>query len=134
MLNRFLESWILVVLCLAALAVGPTVEGTIYPVTTDTKIGHMVPAGKIATRILSGEFEKVRDCSFEDIEWRYSVGGRDVVAQVNFEEGVKVRGEGLHTFGPWYVDIPMDQVKERSRVFAYHRCHWLWLTKTRFYP
>lgn len=109
--------------------VGGEVEGKLFPVAGETTFGLVEPVGAIHSRIY-GDSEKLRDCEFVRLEFRTSGG---TVAPVSFEEGTVDRGAGGFGFGPWLVQMTPEQLSNAT-VTAYHRCHRLWLTQSRWYP
>lgn len=112
--------------------VGGHVEGWLFPVTTLGVITQTQPIGETSTRIW-GHAERLRQCSFEQLIWYLGDRTHHARADLVFEEGTKVRGDGFFDFGPWVVQLTSDQLKDRSFAVVYHRCHPFWLTVTRFY-
>lgn len=117
------------------------VEGDFFPVTNTLHITSITPnrsdIGEYS--IVAGEFDKLRNCAFQSIEWNY-VSGSGRVGQTKviafFEDKPQVReiGEGL-TFKKLYVRLDEYNLKNNSRVAVYHKCHgdWFWQTRTVFY-
>lgn len=112
--------------------VGGEVEGRFSPVVAPAYIERVEPVGRVSTRIW-GWAAKLRTCSFNRLEWRLGDGRSYALVDLEFEEGSKVRGDGRFHFGPWRLHLTPEQLFERSYAVVYHRCHWLWLTRTRFY-
>lgn len=111
---------------------GGAVEGAVNPVVDDVEISKMSPVDAISTRIW-GSFEKLRQCDFLDIEFFLGVPGGASKALVVFEEGAKVRGDGREEFGPWIVQLTPEQIESNSFALVHHRCHFGWITETRFF-
>jgi hypothetical protein len=115
------------------MTIGGGVEGRFFPVVANTHIIHSIPVGETSSRIW-GEADRIRNCSFERIEWRLGTPRRSSLAAVKFEETAKVRDTGKFEFGPWRIALTPEQIHKRSYAVVFHRCHPLWLTETRFYP
>lgn len=113
--------------------VGGEIEGRWFPVTQNTVISQIDPVMGTRSRIW-GSFEIIRDCEFRGLEFYLTNGSKSVLVDLDFEEPSRVRGPGHVGFGPWLVHLTQDQLENRSYAVAYHRCHPLWLTETRFYP
>lgn len=111
---------------------GGQIEGTLFPVVDRTQITRTEPVSEVSTRFW-GEFRKTRDCQFDSIEFYVGEPGKSARVDFRFEEGSKVRSDGFEVFGPWVVQLTQDQIRERSYSVVWHRCHALWLTRTRFY-
>lgn len=106
---------------------GGKIEGMMYPVVTGAHLVGVHYVNATTTRIRVYAL-KQRRCHFHSVDWE-SPGG--VRADVTFEEGLKERGMGLLELGPWLLQMSKVQVDE-SAAWVYHRCHPLWLTRTRF--
>lgn len=113
-------------------AVGGRVEGYFFPVASIGEIVRYEPVGETSTRIW-GASERLRHCSFDHLVWFLGDAQDNSRADVMFEEGTKVRGDGSFSFGPWLVQLTPEQLLSRSFAIVYHRCHLFWLTETRFY-
>lgn len=113
--------------------IGGQIEGRLFPVVDGTTIAISEPVGETRTRIW-GEFDKLRDCQYEGLEFRLGTPGSSIHVDFTFEEGAKHRAPGRETFGPWLVHLTEDQLTNRAFSIVYHRCHPFWLTETRFYP
>ena len=120
------------VLVIFLLSVGPRIEGIIHPVVLPAEITR-IEADRETWSFVWGRSERIRNCSFVRLEWRLGGERYYSVADVEFAEGTRVRGAGDFSFGPWHVQLSPIQLLERSYVIVYHRCHWLWVTETRFY-
>lgn len=113
----------------AIFTVGPFVESRYFPVVRDTRIlnEEAVPAG-VSFFV---RFRKVRRCAFLGLAWYVD----DVRLPVNFElmpeEMPQTRPPGGQFAGPWL--IPTQHTTVGTRAYAYHRCHPLWVTITKFY-
>lgn len=126
-----------VMLVFFAEVVGGIVEGHFFPVTSRAEIREVAAAGQGLTRIW-GEIRKRRDCAFVEVEWWLGVSGRRAagayaVADLEFEEGTRVRASGPFSFGPWRLQLTPEQVLNRSHAIVFHRCHAFWLTETLLY-
>lgn len=113
-------------------AVGGRVEGYLFPVVMPGIIERFEPVGETSTRIW-GRSARLRDCSFDQLVWFLGDDDHSARADLVFEEGTKVRGDGTFSFGPWVVQLTPEQLQDRSYAVVYHRCHIFWLTETRFY-
>ena len=111
---------------------GGRIEGHFWPVVRPGVISAHSPVGETRTRFW-GHASRLRNCSFDHIVWFLGDPVDQARADLAFEEGTKVRGDGAFTFGPWVVQLTPDQLFHRSYAIVYHRCHPLWLTETRFY-
>ncbi|WP_373636637.1 hypothetical protein [Yoonia sp. BS5-3] len=112
--------------------VGGRIEGYFFPVTEIGVIETHEAVGETWTRIW-GRSRRLRHCSFDHLSWYLGRGAENSRADLIFEEGTKLRGDGHFGFGPWLVQLTPAQLFERSYAVVYHRCHPLWLTETRFY-
>tara|TARA_Y100000296_G_scaffold72628_1_gene89189 strand:- start:905 stop:1333 length:429 start_codon:yes stop_codon:yes gene_type:complete len=108
-------------------------EGRLFPVVRDVQLKVVGPVNAAYTRI-SGTFEKARDCEFQKIEFRLGKPGASVLLDLEFEEGSKVRPEGVHQWGPWVLHATPAQIENNVFALVYHDCHGLFPTITRFYP
>ena len=115
-----------------AISIGGVIEGKFYPVVKPADIQRVEPAGDVSTRIW-GRAVRLRNCSFQRLEWRLGTEAAFSVVDLDFEESSKVRNSGRFQFGPWRLHLTPDQLSERSYAIVFHRCHRLWLTQTRFY-
>lgn len=113
-------------------AQGGRVEGYLWPVTTTGVVTQHAAVGETRTRFW-GHASRLRNCTFDHIVWYLGDPAHRSRADLTFEEGTKVRGDGVFVFGPWVVQLTPDQLLRRSYAVVYHRCHPLWLTQTRFY-
>jgi hypothetical protein len=110
------------------------IEGNIWPVVRGTQITEVDDDG--VTSVFFGVSEKVRDCSFERIEWFIGdpLGGMRSPVQVIFLDRDKLRPAAPFEFGPWGVRLSEETLREGSFAEVYHDCHPLFPTVTRFYP
>jgi len=131
-LSKFLIAALAGLMALFVQAFGGAIEGYFYPVTEATMITRAERDTDAWTRIW-GQAARRRACSFQRLEWRLGDDRAFSVVDLVFEEGAKVRGDGTFEFGPWLLHLSPDQLRKRSYAIVYHRCHWLWLTQTRFY-
>ena len=116
-----------------AVTFGPEIEGRVFPVVSHTTFKHSIPVDFNVTAVW-GSFHKERECSFKRLEWYQTASGLpDVIVPVTYLEGAKNRGEGLHEFGEWRVNMAHGMVESNSLIIAFHRCHPLWLTETIMY-
>jgi len=116
-------------------AIGPRLEGRLFPVVENVEVQQIEesPCGDCIS--ITGTFEKVRECVFLDllVVYRTPTGG-EVGVPVRFTEGTMYRGEGVHEYGPWEVDLSARQFEESTVVEAFHQCHPFWVAVTRFHP
>lgn len=132
-MTRFFD-WIAILLVaffIFAQAYGPSLEGRFFPVVAATEFTRVDPVGETRSRV-AGTSARIRDCRFHSIEFRFGTPERYVVADLEFEEGVKNRDQGAFEFGPWLVQLTPDQL-DKSQVIVFHRCHPLWLTQSIFF-
>ena len=113
-------------------SVGGHVEGYLFPVATLDRIERIEKVNAISVRIW-GQAARLRQCQFTRLEWRLGDEHAYSVVDLAFEESSKVRAAGDFSFGPWRLHLTGKQLQKRSYAYVYHRCHRLWLTRTRFY-
>lgn len=125
----------LVIVLVTINATGGKVEGFLFPVVEDFEIETYERAGDVGTRI-SGHFTIVRPgCDFAGLEWVLKGVSRDVVANVQFEEGTRIREGGRNDFGPWRIQLTERQIRSQSHAVAFHKCPYRWwITKTDLHP
>jgi len=107
-------------------------EGLFLPVVNSFTIDSVESGGGRSE--LTGTFLKLRNCDFVDINWNYAVNGGISTTNLDIVEPAKVRTGGFHEYGPWYVNISNENVRDHSVVEVIHRCHPLWNTITMVYP
>lgn len=112
---------------------GGKIEGRIFPVVGGTNITRMEIVDATSTRIWGGAV-KLRNCSFQRIDWHFGTTSANAFVDVLIEEKTKLRADGTFGFGPWIIRLTPDEVQYRSFATVYHKCHSFWLTETRFYP
>lgn len=127
-------------------------EGRYWPVTERMAITEDVEIGDNWTTI-SGTMTKLRDCEFVEMRWFYGTPDARSSVQYRIEEGAKVRKKGAFNFGPWSVQLSIEDLKSyqtadgyRSASYAevYHDCplfrfagvtlHKPWTTITQMWP
>lgn len=116
-------------------------EGNYFPVTKNVELFRLGDSENLSTytgtvgSIISGSFDKTRNCTGIDVKWNVIAGDRMAPAESRLIEEFGPLPKGSHLFGPWEVEASADQF-ELGLVYAdvYHRCHPLWPTITRFYP
>lgn len=113
-------------------SIGGYVEGYLFPVVTPGQIERTDSVEGNSIRIW-GHSARLRQCQFNRLEWRLGDQHAYSVVDLAFEESSKVRKVGDFAFGPWRLHLTQKQLRERSYAWVYHRCHWLWLTRSRFY-
>lgn len=113
-------------------SVGGYIEGYFFPVAVLDRIERVAPVDDVSVRIW-GKATRLRHCQFNRLEWRLGNAHAYSVVDLTFEETAKVRSEGDFSFGPWRLHLTSKQLRDRSYAWVYHRCHWLWLTRSRFY-
>ena len=109
------------------------VEGHYFPVVENMEIERQESVEYGKTRIW-GSFTKIRECPFENLDFRLGDLFNYSNVETIFEGGSKVRGSGVEQFGPWVVQLNKAQLESGSLSIVYHKCHPLWLTETAFYP
>lgn len=120
-------------------------DGSWFPVTslvrfdeTDIRFYLDKPGG---WSLISGEFDKYRNCVFRGIEWNYTSEKNQGVVMVSipadFEDRPVIRPvRDRHQFERLAVQLANpDDIINHSIVYVYHDCYngWLWNTKTLFY-
>lgn len=128
-----LKSVFAVVATLAIVNVVPYIEGRLLPVVTSAHVTTVSPTKEYGWVEIYGELDKLRDCSFVDLEFMYETAlGKAVTVQHRFAEPSAVRPAGNFNFGPWLIQVTPDQLRSEANVYAYavHDCHGLYHTKT----
>ena len=113
----------------------PFAETRFFPVVINTAIIRAVETKSPWTEFY-GESTRIRDCTFDHIEWFYSVtGSASVRVPLNILERPKIRPGGQFEFGPWELPLSEDQLRKQSFALVYHRCPFIpWITGSIFYP
>jgi len=111
---------------------GGAIEGNLMPVVTDVEITRAEQISATETRIW-GRFNRARDCPFVSIDFYLGNKQRSSKALLRFEEPSKVRDAGITEFGPWVVQLTLEQLEENSYSVASHQCHPFWETETDFH-
>ncbi|KQZ49692.1 hypothetical protein ASD54_12195 [Rhizobium sp. Root149] len=129
----------LIFLMAVALHIPQRLEGKIFPVVAGTDVTKIVKStskiDELPGQILFyGKARKVRECAYDHIEWFMTDGGIDTRVDIALYESDKIRRPGEFQFGPWGTKMTAEELRYRSYAVVYHRCHWLWLTATHFYP
>lgn len=124
------------------------VDGAINPVVTPLEISSMrLDRTDDWTRV-NGTFEKLRDCSLEEIRWYY--GDRESFSRVESvsvpvllgptpslenPREPKIRHEGKQRSDFLRVRLSPELIVSDSYAYVYHNCHgnWLWRTRSLFY-
>lgn len=124
------------VLCVLFFMMTPVVgrvEGRIAPVVSDFQIESVRGVHKSN---ITGSFRINRlGCTFIRLDWFLVGHSREVLVDVKFESGSRVRGENLQTFGPWLIDVPPDSLSDYTRADVVHQCPGRpWVTVTSIYP
>lgn len=112
---------------------GGYVEGRLLPVTRDTVVTRVEPAGA-GWSLVWGETVKQRNCTFLRIEWHIGSPSHHAMIDVIALEPAEVRGGTEVEFGPWKLPALPRQIANRSFATVVHRCHPFWTTRTHFYP
>jgi len=124
---------------LASTGVLSHAEGRVFPVVAGTDVTRAVGSVKGIPNIdgqtvFYGHAKKLRNCSFERVEWYLIDGGVSSRVDVAFYEMGKVRHPGDFSFGPWGIMATRKELMQNSWAKVFHRCHPLFLTVTNFYP
>ncbi|GGE18015.1 hypothetical protein GCM10011390_41480 [Aureimonas endophytica] len=118
---------------------GPALETRYFPVVSKLHITEVDPVSK-GISLVRVEFGKLRDCEYLGIAWYVGpeAGAFERVSMVPIRDqddtSAPSRPVGVHRAGPWRVTIDAEQVRGKSYVKAYHRCHPFWVTTSDFYP
>lgn len=121
------------------LTIGPWVESAVFPVVSKLVITARHDNGDGTTTIYA-YFRKLRDCDFVGISWyrgRQDGEFERVPVQLIRKPGdisSPNRPVGAQRSGPWIIGVPIGEVDTNSFAELTHHCHFLWPTKTRFYP
>lgn len=117
--------------------VGTTREGEWFPVTSRAALISAEPFDGGA--LVYFQFTKVRECEFIGLSW--FKGQPDGVfdrVRINFngdgDDSGSTRPRGTQIAGPWFIDIPPNELQANSFAIVRHRCHPFWQTSTIFYP
>jgi hypothetical protein len=112
------------------------IEGHFSPVIENFVVSHTEPSDKeFGSIVIFGTFDKIRNCSFENIEARLTKTndqGKTIKTKINvvFEERDKVRFIGQDNgYGPWRLKVTPSEVQDLEFI-AEHSCHPLWKTVT----
>ena len=108
------------------------IEGDNLPVVNNTEITKIEKDGNYT--LIWGESYKLRECSFENIKWRFGDSEYSINVSLDILEPSKIREGGRFTFGPWRVHLTEEQLINSSFAIAYHDCHVGYQTQTIFYP
>ena len=127
----FRESVFLAILFIGVSMFGGSIEGHWLPVIKDFEIERIEPADYFNIE-LYGDFDKVRDCSFDHIEWYFGTPELSTKLDFQFREETDIKRQGQYGFGPWRINVQRAQF-EQTFATVYHRCHPFWLTATPFY-
>lgn len=106
--------------------------GAYFPVTKDVKITRVEPVGDTRSRIW-GEMTIIRDCDFIGVDFFLGSLNNSARVDLDIEERAKKRGLGVHSFGPWVVQLDAEQLNGRAFAIATHDCNPFWQTETVFY-
>jgi hypothetical protein len=118
---------------------GPAIETRFFPVLSTMRIVS-VNAETDNSSFVKTEFSKLRSCEYIGISWYYGqrAGLFERVSMVPVrnpdDTSAPNRATGEQRAGPWRVTIPAQDVRSRSFVQVYHRCHPFWTTMSEFYP
>lgn len=139
--HYFFITSILTFAWLAISAAGISQEGYVFPVTSeltivDVELSPDLPGYSIVT----GNFEKYRECNKLEITWYYtdhlSLNSYNKVRVIAFESGAPtVNNLGENELKLFYVNIHPSLLKDRSYATITHDCYnsWLWNTTNTFY-
>jgi len=117
--------------------IGPIIEQRLNPVISKAEILDVKPMD--GGSLIWVHFEKYRECEFSGVSWHILKESGDL-ERVAFklrpdkDESSSTRPKGRQSAGPWWIDIPPEDVREKSVVYLYYRCHPLWQTVAKFYP
>lgn len=109
-------------------------EGLLMPVVTPASIDSekIDETGIAQGTTIHLRFTINRQCEFQGVNWYTLDDDRiEVVFPPKSKSLPKSRSVGPQKAGPWLL-IGIDKVKG-SRAEAVHRCHPLWLTRSKFY-
>lgn len=133
-LERSGKYWLGAIILFFVLQNGGAIEGMINPVVSVAHLDVSKDDDGNGWAEISGQFEKLRgDCTYEAVEW-YWVGQQSSSRVSLIFPMAETRGKGKHSFSDWQLQMPYEQVTDYSYALAYHDCHPLWKTRTKFYP
>lgn len=118
--------------------VGPQLETRFWPVVSKLKILSIEEVAGQSQ--LTARFTKFRNCEYIGLSWfRGRLDGnfervRVTILRQPGDDGSPNRPPGTQTSGPWLVAIPPADLRGNSFARLSHRCHFLWLTTTDFWP
>ncbi len=108
-------------------------EGLVWPVDINTTLDSVEDIDADGWAEVGGSFEKLRNCTLHSLEWYWVGEDNDVRVHVR-RTNTPIRGEGQHTFSQLMIHMPHNEIRDNSYAIAYHKCHPLWKTETKFYP
>lgn len=118
---------------------GPWFETNYWPVLSKLEFVEIQPVNENASRVRV-KFTKQRNCEYIGTSW-YAMGFNgisDRVPMVPIKDPNDLSPPtlmvGKQYGGPWLLGIPWEEVKAKSYVLVYHKCHSFWTTTTLFYP
>ncbi len=121
------------IVCFFVLQNGGIIEGKAWPVVSVVKIDVVEDVDNNGWAEVAGSFEKLRNCTLHSLEW-YWVGEQNDVRVHVKRTAEPIRVAGDQTFNQLMVHMPYWEIEKRSYAIAYHKCHPLWITQTKFYP
>jgi len=112
-------------------------DGKLFPVTSRLEITSVTAADDGEGSYVAGRFTKLRNCTFQGLNWFYSTGGpglSEVVVYSQFRDRPEIRETGEHEFFRLYVRLNEADIMNNSHVNVYHSCYngLLWTTVTAF--
>lgn len=144
--DLILPSILVILLAQVILAMAPSVEGVLAPVTSRATLikgtpfdGPPPPSTQFTAAAI-----KYRDCSFVGIEWKLGDRlGHHVPVGAHFTDKPQLRGEGRLEWSGLVVGLDERRARENSFATVIHRCPLFkigsdyvfrpWKTRTAFY-
>lgn len=118
---------------------GPWIETRFMPVLSKLEFVSIQPDTE-NTSIVRVKFTKNKDCEYMGMAWYVTnlSGISDRVSMVPIKDPNDTsspnRMVGTQYAGPWRIGLTLKDIREKSYVLVYHRCHPFWTTTTVFYP
>lgn len=123
-----LSSWMALIL----MSLNPLgkIEGYFSPVVHNFEIEKVV---KVHNGLeLYGNFDKSRNCSFVGVEAYLKSNDQRSAVDVEFRDNEVIRTRGKQDFGPWFVRLQPEQLKN-FKLMSVHSCHLIFNTVSKMF-